>query len=297
MPTILTMINSLHQTIGHIREPAEFGITTGQNMRLFYASVCAALLVWPLLGSAQTLGAGSRLARIQAAQQVRVCIWPDYYGITYRNPKTNQLSGVDVDMARALGSDLRASVVFVDSSFAKLADDVTQDRCDVAMFAVGITPARQEKLRFTPPHLASDIYGVVSKTNRRLQRWDDIDKPGVVVAVAKGTFHEPVMRNKLKAAQLLVLDTPFAREQEVQSGRADVFMTDFPYSQRFLAKADWARLLVPPGPYHITPYAYAMAPGDDAWHARLTQFVSDIKRDGRLMNAARAHQLDPIVAP
>jgi ABC-type amino acid transport substrate-binding protein len=188
-------------------------------------------------------------------------------------------------------------VVFVDSSFAKLTDDVTQDRCDVAMFAVGITPARQERLRFTPPHLASDIYGVVSKAYRRIQRWDDIDKPGVVVAVAKGTLHEPVMRNKLKDAQLLVLDTPFAREQEVQSGRADVFMTDFPYSQRFLANADWARLIAPPGNYHITPYAYALAPGDDIWHTRLTRFVADIKRDGRLMAAARAHRLDPIVAP
>ena len=32
--------------------------------------------------------AGSRLERIQANHSLRVCIWPDYYGITYRNPKT-----------------------------------------------------------------------------------------------------------------------------------------------------------------------------------------------------------------
>ncbi len=262
------------------------------------ARLCvAAVSLWPLLGPAQPPSADSHLTRIQATQQLRVCIWPDYHGITYRNPKTNQLSGVDIDMAQALGKDLGVALVFVDSSFAKLVDDVTHDHCDVAMFGVGITPARQEKLRFTPPHLASDIYAVTSKVNRRIQNWDDIDKPGVVVAVAKGTLHESVMRGKLKAAQLLVLDTPFAREQEVQAGRADVFMTDFPYGQRFLAKADWARLLTPPGRYHLTPYAYALAPGDEAWHARLTTFVADIKRDGRLLAAARAHQLDPIVAP
>jgi len=290
-------INLRQPPICRLSAPVGRGITAGQIRRLFQPCVCAAVLLWPVLCLAQPLAAGSRLARIQAAQQVRVCIWPDYYSITYRNPKTNQLSGVDIDMAHALGHDLGASVVFVDSSFARLADDVTQDRCDVAMFAVGITPARQEKLRFTPPHLISDIYAVVSKANRRIQRWDDIDKPGVVVAVAKGTLHEPVMQGKLKAARLLVLDTPFAREQEVQSGRADVFMTDFPYSQRFLANADWARLLAPPGRYHLTPYAYAVAPGDEAWHARLSRFVADIKRDGRLLAAARAYQLDPIVAP
>jgi cyclohexadienyl dehydratase len=110
-------------------------------------------------------------------------------------------------------------------------------------------------------------------------------------------LHEPVMREKLHAAKLLVLDTPFAREQEVESGRADVFMTDYPYSQRFLANADWARLVSPPGTYHITSYAYAVNPGDQAWLDRLNQFVRDIKRDGRLMQSAKRHHLEPIVVP
>jgi ABC-type amino acid transport substrate-binding protein len=105
------------------------------------------------------------------------------------------------------------------------------------------------------------------------------------------------MKEKLKSAQLLVLDTPFAREQEVQSGRADVFMTDYPYSQKFLANADWARLVAPPGTYHVTPYAYAVQPGDDAWFARIERFVADIKRDGRLVAAAQRNKLEPIVAP
>lgn len=266
-------------------------------MRFFpLLMVLASTIILTLPSTAQDLSA-SRLARIQASQVVRVCIWPDYYSITYRNPKTQQLSGIDIDLATELGKDLGAAVQFIDSSFAKLIDDVTQDRCDVAMFAIGITPLRSTKLRFTRPHLASDIYAITTKTNRRIKGWDDIDKPGSVVAVAKGTLHEPVMKEKLKSAQLLVLDTPFAREQEVQSGRADVFMTDYPYSQRFLANADWARLVSPPSAYHVTPYAYATKPGDNVWHARLERFVSDIKRDGRLLTAAKRHQLDPIVAP
>ena len=264
---------------------------TGSLLLTLLATVCA-----PLFAAAQDPAMG-HLASIQSTKTVRVCIWPDYYSITYRNPKTQTLSGIDIDLANELGKDLGVAVQFVDSSFAKLIEDVTLDHCDVAMFAIGITPARSEKLRFTRPHLASDIYAVTSRTNRRIKGWDDIDKAGSVVAVAKGTLHEPVMKNKLKAAQLLVLDTPFAREQEVQSGRADVFMTDYPYSQRFLANADWARLVSPPSTYHITPYAYAVKPGDEVWLARLEEFVSAIKRDGRLMAAAKRHKLDPIVAP
>ncbi len=247
-----------------------------------------------LLGAAPLQAQESTLDRIQSAKNLRICVWPDYFGISYRDPKTQQLSGIDVDMARALGRDLDVRVEFVDTSFAKLIADVTEGRCDVAMFAIGITPLRLEKLRFTKPHLASDIYAITTQSNRRIKGWNDIDKPGSVVAVAKGTLHEPVMKEKLKAATLKVLDTPHAREQEVESGRADVFMTDFPYSQRMLKTTDWARLIKPDVTYHITPYAYAMRQGDDLWHARLEQFVAKVKRNGELKAAAERHGLLPI---
>ena len=247
-----------------------------------------------LLASLPAFADGGTLARIAATKSLRVCIWPDYYGISYRDPKTRQLSGIDVDMAQALGRRLDARVEFVDSSFARLIADVTEERCDIAMFAIGITPQRQEKLRFTRPHLASDIYAITTKSNRQIREWRDIDRAGMIVAVARGTLHEPVMKQKLAMAELRVLDTPHAREQEVESGRADVFMTDFPYSQRMLRTTDWARLVKPDSVYHVTPYAYAMRPDDAAWHGYVERFVAAMKKSGELKAAAERHGLLPI---
>lgn len=246
------------------------------------------LLALPLAAGA------ARLDTIQTSRELRVCIWPDYYGISYRNPKTRQLSGVDIDMAQALGKSLGVAVKFVDSSFATLIDDVEQDRCDIAMFAIGINPQRSEKLRFTRPHLISDIYAITTKSNRRVQSWADIDQPGMVVAVAKGTLHEPVMRARLKHATLLVTDTPQGREQEVQAGRADVFMTDYPFSRRMLETTDWARLVAPTKTYHLTHYAYAMQKGDDAWFQRVSRFLEQARQDGTLTAAIQRHKLGPI---
>ena len=260
------------------------------------AALLSIALLWGPTTGVQAEPA-SRLDRILAEQRLRVCIWPDYYGISLRDPRTLELRGIDVDLAQELGKDLGTKVEFVDSSFARLFDDVLGERCDVAMFAIGITPARAEKLRFTSPHLASDIYAITTRSNRRIQQWDDIDQPGVVVAVAKGTLHEPVMRDKLRHAKLSILASPHAREQEVESGRADVFMTDFPYSRRMLDNVDWARLITPSAIYHVTPYAWAIAPGDERWHQRLETFVSAIKQDGRLLEAARRHGLERIVVP
>jgi len=260
---------------------------------------------WPLKFVALALGAMATLAgvthagpvqqRLKGGATLRVCVWPDYYGVSYRNPRTQQLVGIDVDLSAELGKDLGAKVQHVDSSFATLIDDLKSDRCDVAMFAVGMLPQRMEHLKFTRPYLQSGIYAVSTKSNRAVRTWADIDKPGVMVAVQAGTFMEPVMKAELKQAQMVSVRPPATRERELEAGRVDVFMTDYPYSRRLLHSADWATLISPPGRFHVLPYAYAVKPGDEAWLAQVDQFVQRIQKDGRLDAAARRHGLGDIV--
>jgi ABC-type amino acid transport substrate-binding protein len=248
-----------------------------------------------LLAAGNAQAAPSVAQRVQTSGELRVCIWPDYYGITLRNPRTGQLSGIDIDLSAAFAADLKVAPRYVDSSFATLVDDLLSERCDVAMFAVGMTAQRAQALRFSRPYLESDIYAVATRSSRVVQRWDDLDKPGVRIAVQAGTFMEPVMAATLKQATLVVVRPPDTRERELEAGRVDAFMTDYPYSRRLLDKADWARLVVPPQPFHVLPYAYAVKPGDAAWLAAVDDFVQRIQRDGRLLEAAKRHGLSAIV--
>lgn len=255
----------------------------------------AALAALLALAAGPAAHAGAVLDRVTASSSVRVCIWPDYYGVTYRNPRTQQLGGIDVELSQEFGKDLAKAVVHVDSSFPKLIEDLLADRCDVAMFAIGVLPAREQALKFSQPYLQSDIYGVTTRSSRVVKSWADIDQPGVQVAVQAGTFMEPVMAAELKQAQMVVIKPPLVREQELEAGRVDVFMTDYPYSRRLLDNADWAKLIAPTSPYHVLPYAYAVKPGDAEWLKRVDEFVSRIKRDGRLEAAAKHNGLTQIV--
>ncbi|WP_431103534.1 ABC transporter substrate-binding protein [Roseateles noduli] len=245
--------------------------------------------------AASAAQADSTLSKVRESGELRVCIWPDYYGITFRHPRSGQLVGIDIDLSAELAKDLSVKLRYVESSFTALIDDVTQGRCDVAMFAVGITSQRREKLAFSAPYLQSDIYAITTRSNRVVKRWEDIDRPGVVVAVQAGTFMEPVMASRLRHASLQIVRPPARREAELESGRVDVFMTDYPYSRRLLDNADWMRLLTPPTPFHVLPYGYAVRLGDPAWLSRIDEFVAAIKRDGRLASAARRHGLTDIV--
>jgi len=235
------------------------------------------------------------LDRIRSQAILRVCIWPDYYGITYRSPRNGQLSGIDIELSTELSRWLSVPLEYVDSSFTKLIEDLHAERCDIAMFAVGITPQRQQALRFSQPYLRSDIYGVTTRSNRVVRQWSDIDQSGVRVGVQAGTFMEPVMADTLKQARSIVIAPPLTREQELEAGRIDVFMTDYPYSRRLLDNADWARLVAPPQPFHPIPYAYAVKPGDEDWLREVDRFVAQIKRDGRLEGAARRSGLAEIL--
>ena len=235
------------------------------------------------------------LDEIIKEKELRVCVWPEYYGISYLDIRTQQFIGIDSDLAKELAKDLDVNLKFVNSSFATLIDDVTNSKCHITMFAIGNTPQRREKIRFTTAHLSSDVYAITTKNNRRVQHWEDIDKNGNVVAVAKGTYHEPIMQEKLKNAQLLVVDKMHQREQEVQAGRADVFMTDYPFAKKMIENTSWAMIVEPKETFHKTPYAWAMKYDDEKFYNRVEEFLKTIKNDGRLLQLAKNNGLEPIV--
>lgn len=240
-------------------------------------------------------GPGSVLEAVRDSGVLKVCIWPDYYGITLRHPRTQQLSGLDIDLSAHLARDLKVSVAYVDSSFPSVADDLKSGRCDVAMFGIAMLPQRMTTMRFSRPYLQSDIYAVTSVTSQVVKQWSDIDRPGVLVGVQAGTFMEAVMGNSLRAARLVRVSPPTTRERELEAGRVDVFMTDYAYSRRLLDTADWARLVSPPTPFHVLPYGYAVRLNDEPWWQVVDQFVERIQRDGRLASTARQHGLSAIV--
>ena len=266
------------------------------NWRFGIQSLMQVMVGLTVLGFASVaLADTSRLDKVLQNKELRACIWPEYYSITYRNPKTRELSGIDIALTQELAKDLGVKVRYVDSNFSQLYDALEQDRCDVAAHAIGITAERLARLQFSQAYLKSGLFAVTLKNKEGLQSWDSLDQPGRVIAVAAGTLMEGIMAKSLKKAKLVKVQAPGTREQEVLSGRADAFMTDYPYSLRMIELTDWAAVIPAPNNMPTTEYAYAFAKGDNSLLLRVDTFLSNAKKDGRLLQYAKQHNLDPIV--
>ena len=238
----------------------------------------------------------SRLFEITKNKKLRVCQFPLYYSISFRNPKSGKIEGIDADLAEELAKELDARLEIVESSFASFIADLQAGKCEIGMFGVGATLKRAQAVEFSKPYLVTNIYAVTRKDSP-VKKWEDIDKKGIKAAVSLGSYIETFMKGYLKNAEVVSVAPPNTREAELVAQRVDVIMTDFPTAIKVTDEFDWATYILPAEKLAVTPYAYVVPPGDQIWLNYVNLFVDTIKIDGRLMMYAKKHKLDPIVAP
>ncbi|MBQ2262839.1 MAG: amino acid ABC transporter substrate-binding protein [Loktanella sp.] len=268
------------------------------NKITYYLStlVMAATVTSFSVPQAQAQQIDSRLYSITSSGTLRVCQYPLYYSISFRNPTTGEIEGIDADLAQELANELGAELEIVESSFGTFIADLQTDKCDIGMFGIGATLQRAQAVAFTQPYLITSIYAV-TRSGGEITTWADIDQPGRKVAVSLGSYIEPFMRDYLQNAELVVVAPPATRESELVANRVDVIMTDYPTAIKVTDEFDWAASIEPDEPLRLTPYAYVVPHGDQVWLNFVNQFIDTIKLDGRLVELAEKNQLGPIVAP
>lgn len=259
------------------------------------AGIVAAAASFIVPTSSQAQQQQSRLYRITQSGTLRVCQYPEYYSISFRNPTTGQIEGLDADLANELAKELGAKLDIVESSFGTFIADLQADKCDIGMFGVGATLKRAQAVEFSKPYLKSSIYAIVRKDGK-IKTWDDIDKSGVNVVTTLGSYVEPFMRDYLKNATFTAIAPPATREGELVANRADVVMADYPTAVKVKDEFDWAQIIEPTAPLRVTPYSYVVPQGDQIWLNYVNLFVDTIKLDGRLKMYADKIHLGPIVA-
>ena len=238
----------------------------------------------------------SRLFEVTKNRKLRVCMYPLYYAISFRNPKTNELTGLDIDLAKELAGDLGAELQFVESSFGTFIADLQAAKCEIGMFALGATMKRAQAVEFSKPYMLASVYAV-ARNGGKVKAWADLDQPGVKVATLLGSYIEAFAKGYFKQATIVSVQPPTTREAELAAGRVDAILVDYPTVLRAKEEFDWAISIDPPEKLAPTLVAYAVSPGDQIWLNYVNLFIDTIKLDGRLATIAKKHKLDGSIAP
>ncbi len=201
-------------------------------------------------------------------------------------------AGVSVDLARALAQKLGVPVAFVTfpgaGAVSGSAGSGTWDICFLA-----IDPKRAEGIAFTDPYvLIAGRYLVPAASP--IRTLEAVDRPGVRVAVGRGSAYDLFLTRSLTHATLVRAPTSaeavtaFARDGlEVAAGVAQPLAA-------YAANHPEVRLL--PGHFMAIPQAMGLPVGHPAGAAYLAAFVAQAKRDGLVARGLAASGQDPALA-
>ncbi len=165
------------------------------------------------------------LERIAAAGVLRIGTTGDYAPFSIE--AGGELTGADVELAAALAARLGAQPVFIRTSWRALLADLHEDRFDLAMGGIAVTPARAAQAAFSIPYATGGKTLIARcRDARRYTQLAAVDQPGVRVIVNPGGTNEQYVRANLHRAAVRIYSDNRTIFEEIRAGRADVMITD-----------------------------------------------------------------------
>ncbi|GFE60253.1 transporter substrate-binding domain-containing protein [Geobacter sp. AOG2] len=187
-------------------------------------------------------------------------------------------TGVSVDLANELGKALGKKIVIQNTAFDGLIPALKTGKIDLIISSMTITDERRQSVDFSDPYLSTGLCLLVGKTSP-VNSIADLDKPGITVAVKKGTTGHTYAAGNIKHAKVLVLDKEAAAVLEVVQGKADAFIYDqmSTYSNWKKNQATTRALL---NPFQQEKWGIALRKGDDQLKEQINRFLTTFRGQG-----------------
>ena len=137
--------------------------------------------------------------------------------------------GVDVDLALSLGESLGRPVEFVGIEWPSLLSDLVEERFDVAVGGIHVTPTRTSAATFSTPYFEVEHAALVRCVDvGNFVRIEDVNRVGVRVLVPRGTAGEELARRYTPDASILYMETPRHAYEELADGTGELVLTNGP---------------------------------------------------------------------
>ena len=150
---------------------------------------------------------------------------PTFPPFEFRDKKTNQITGFDVDLIKAVGKLTGHRIEWVALPFDGVIPALQSGSVDAAISAMTITPDRAKAIDFSRPYFLAGQAIVVRENGPVIKGFDDLQ--GRRIAVQIGTTGA-IKAAEVPGAKVSSFDSTPLALQELANGNADAVVSDIP---------------------------------------------------------------------
>ena len=160
---------------------------------LLLLPVLAILLMLPFFGQISALTNSTSDAQLEAGVQeivdrgvLRVGVKQDLPNFGYRDPESNQYTGMEVEIAKKVAAELGVDIEFTPVTAQTRGALLDNGQLDMVIATFTITEERKELYNFTTPYYTDAVGFLVRKDSKIQSSWDALD--GLTIGVTQGSI-------------------------------------------------------------------------------------------------------------
>jgi len=246
--------------------------------------------------SAQTSDA-STLASIAKSGELRLG-WTQNVPSSYRDPKTNEVVGYSIDMAKEMAKDLGVKLVLVEDSAATLAAGLQSNKFDLSI-PLAITLPRLRAVTYSRPFMSTPVsLLMLSKNADKYKSWHDLDNANVTISTTLGSNIDLYVTTMFKKAKIDRVRNQSDSLSAVMAGRADAWANSVE-SLEPVTKQRTDVVIIKNGQFASAELAFPMRQGDFIFAAWINQFLREKAINGQLRDLLNTYGLnmDNVLTP
>lgn len=238
----------------------------------------AAILTGVLATGTVAYAADDELSQIQESGVLKVGVEGTYPPYTYHD-EDGELTGFDVEVAKAIADKLGVEADFTESAWDSLLAGIDSGRLDTVINAVSITDERSEKYDFAGPYFYITQQIVVSKDNDDIVDMDSLN--GKKMANTATTAYLDILEDA--GASLVQINTADEAVALISSGRADFTTFNSVVFNEYLQQHPDANLKVAfVIPNVVDEYGVPVKKGETALYDAIQSAIDELKKGGTL---------------
>lgn len=177
-------------------------------------------------GSESVEAADGELSRIKESGKLVVGINADYapFGFHAIVDGQDTISGVDVEVAKAVAEDMGVELELLESNFDMLLSTLQAGQCDVVISCLSPTEERKQQIDFSDAYSEDQVVAMVRKEDESLyQTFDDLK--GKKIGCAYGTIQESLVKQQLPDEDVEYREGMAELFLELQAGQVDAVIS------------------------------------------------------------------------